>query len=369
MRLLLMLAHSIEEYDQVRLLAGLGFEVASLGAYIDPNAPLDDKRPGLPDVPMVPLVKAAVDALGQVPHPAHGRCAGDQAHASTLDAAKADLPDDVLDWAEVIVCHHLEREWLAGQWARIKHKRVIWRTVGQSGDGNEAAMAPLRAEGLEIIRYSPREAHIPGYIGADAVIRFYKDPDDWQGWTGHVPVVTNVTQHMLQRNPWCNPRFWLEATRGLPARPMGSGSEAMGGTGELSLDRMKAGLRNARAYLYTGTQPASYTLGLIEAAMTGTPVVSIGPSYMQMLPYGPHLFEGHELVPLGGFDEIEDARAELRKLIAEPDYAREVSRIQRAQAIETFGIERVAADWHAYLTRGVVEHRPGRLARLLGVGR
>jgi glycosyltransferase involved in cell wall biosynthesis len=55
---------------------------------------------------------------------------------------------------------------------------------------------------------------------------------------------------------------------------------------------MRAYLRKIRAYVYTGTQPASYTLGLIEAMMTGVPVVSIGPESMWV----PDLFEGHEIV-------------------------------------------------------------------------
>jgi glycosyltransferase involved in cell wall biosynthesis len=78
---------------------------------------------------------------------------------------------------------------------------------------------------------------------------------------------------------------------------LGPGSEDIGGPGALTYDEMRGWLRRARVYLYTGTQPASYTLGLIEAMMTGIPVVSIGPSWMDVFPYGPDLFEGHELVP------------------------------------------------------------------------
>ena len=39
--------------------------------------------------------------------------------------------------------------------------------------------------------------------------------------------------------------------------PLGPGSEVIGGPGALSYDEMKGWLRKARAYLYTGTQPAS----------------------------------------------------------------------------------------------------------------
>jgi hypothetical protein len=112
---------------------------------------------------------------------------------------------------------------------------------------------------------------------------------------------------------------------------------------------MRNGLRNARAYLYTGTQPASYTLGLIEAGMIGTPIVSIGASWMRVLDYGPALFEAPALVPLGGFDDPAEARGKLRELIADRDYAAEVSARQRDDFIATFGMGHVGGEWRAYL--------------------
>lgn len=351
MNVLLMLAHSIEEFDQVRLLSGLGHTVASLGGYIEPAAPHDDKRPGLP-VPTVQFVKDAVDRLGQ------------EGHADPLEAARRRLPDDVIDWADVIIVHHLEQRWLSPQWDRIKHKRVVWRTVGQSGDLNEAGMAPLHAQGLEIVRYSPRERHLPNFAGESALIRFYKDPDEWTGWNGHIGVVTNVTQAMLDRDPWTNVRYWLAATQGLPVRPMGDGSDRLGGTGKLSLERMRFGLQNARAYLYTGTQPASYTLGLLEAGMTGVPIVSIGPGWMRIFPWGSLLFEAHELVPLGGFEEPAEAADQLRALLADEGWAREISARQRAAFVAEFGLDTVAEQWERFLTgRQATFHDPLRQAQ------
>jgi hypothetical protein len=83
---------------------------------------------------------------------------------------------------------------------------------------------------------------------------------------------------------------------------------------------MRATLRRARAYLYTGTQPASYTLGLIEAMMTGVPVVSIGPSWMRVFPYGHELFEGHELAT--GDDTTPAVQRMLRPTLDDLGFAR-----------------------------------------------
>ncbi len=359
MNICLLLSHSIEESDQVRLLHSLGHEVFSIGAFIDPAVSLDpDKRPALPVVPGHPDLKALVDALGQ-PHadePLHagrpsmdpnlGPCSA--GHTDPLDAAKRCLPKGILDWADVIICHHLEHRWLIPQWQRIRHKRVIWRTVGQSAEPNERLMTPLRHDGLQIVRYSPQERNLPSYAGEDALIRFYKDPDEWSGWTGDDAVVTNVSQDLAGRDPFTNWRFWEVTTRGLARLPAGPKSERISGLGTLSMPEMHDLLRKARCYLYTGTQPASYTLGLIEAMMTGTPVVSIGPGWMRMFPYSGALFEGHLIAPLWS-DRPDAARGYLVRLLTDHDYARKVSAESRASAIELFGMDTIGRAWSAFL--------------------
>lgn len=338
-RILLCLSHSIEEHDQLRLLHSIGHEVASIGGYIDPAHPHDNKRPALPQISMVPEIKAAVDSLGT---------------PDNLGTAQEHLPDAVLDWADTLIYHHyLDR--LYGQWPRIRdwlqgdpRRRVIWRTVGQSAEGNEAAAHPFRAEGMEIVRYSPKEENIPNFAGADALIRFYKDPDEWDGWTGEWPGVINVTQHLRQRDPYTNWGFWEAATSGLEREAMGPGSEVIGGRGEMRYDSMRDGMRTARAYLYTGTQPASYTLGLIEAMMTGIPVVSIGPAHMQVFPYGPDLFEGHEIAGIGS-DNPTEANTILRAYLNDQHLAAAEGAKGRARAIELFGFDTIRAQWREFL--------------------
>lgn len=351
-RIVQCLSHAIEAYDQLRLYTELGYEAVDIGGYIDPAHPHDAARPALPEVPFYPEVKAAIDALGT---------------DDNLGAAQSNIPDAVFEWLGddgVLIFHHyLER--LVGQWARIRDwmngapgRRVIWRTVGQSVDGNEAMMRPLRADGLERVAYSPKEANIPGYIGHDALIRFYKDPDEWCGWHGSEAVVTNVTQNLRAREPFTNWTFWEEATRGLHRMPAGPGSEAIGGPGALTYDEMREWLRTARVYLYTGTQPASYTLGLIEAMMTGIPVVSIGPAWMRIFPFGPDLFEGHEIatpkglkIAGGDYDANDPAWANLllKNLLNDHLHAKWLGDGQRNKAIDLFGKAKIGAEWKAYL--------------------
>ena len=347
MNIVIVLWHSIEEYDQLRLLTEIGHNVYSIGAYSNPHEPGDDKRPALPDVPYFADLHAATN----------------RSYAAGIEPKQA-LPPELLDWADIVIYHH-RLEDLYGQWnERIApwltandSRRVIWRTVGQSVANNEAEAAPFRNAGMEVVRYSPKEANIPGYVGADALIRFCKDPDEWTGWTGEDARVINITQHLKARDPYTNWRFWEAVTEGFPRMPLGPGSEDIGGTGPLTNDEMKAWLRRGKVYLYTGTQPASYTLGLIEAMMTGIPIISIAPQFMGVFPYGPDLFEGHEIAgncgtASDGYQRTdEQVIANTRVMLGDflgKDLAWESART-RARAIELFGIDVIREQWRAFL--------------------
>jgi len=322
--LLLMLAHSIAEYDDVRMFSDAGYDVFSIGAYADPVHPGDDKRPPLPDAPRHPELAALVP---------------DQMRA------KEYLPDDLIDWADVIICHHYLREWVMPQWGRIKHKRVVWRTCGQSDFALEDEMKRLRREGLVIVRYSPAEGWFfresGHWAGCDATIRFGKYPTDYRPWVGDGIWVGNVTQNMAGRGEWVGRSYWERATADLPTRMAGPGSEQMGGCGTLPYEELLRYLRRTRVYLYTGTHPAPYTLGLIEALMSGTPVVSIGRHDWM----GPDaLFEADKIAPIAALSP-EDAARHLRGLLGDEALARYVGQEGRDRALELFDVATVTEDW------------------------
>lgn len=350
MNILYLGSHSVLEYDQVKLWTGLGHDVFSIGAYIDPAHPSDAKRPAIPEAPWHADLAVYV-------HEQRVKHAGEPIEWA-VDWGKADLHDNLIDWADTIIVDCFPVQWVFAQWPRLSHKRVIWRTIGQSHPDIEMAMKQLA--GLEIVRYSPAEQRhyekIGAWAGQDALIRFSKDPADWHGWHGSLNVVGNLSQHNTDdgRDTWLNWPFFEEATKGLPVVVAGTNSEVKGGLGALEYDEMRSYLRRIKVMLYTGTQPASYTLGLIEALMTGTPVVSIPSSRMWM----PDLFEGSEIVQhyAAGLSEREDiatTRHLLDKCLHEPGYAQWVSEWQREGAKALFSTEVIAPQWAAFLGVGV----------------
>lgn len=353
MNILLLASHAVAEYDDLRMFTDLGYDVFAPGGYEVPSRSGEGIRPALPNAPhhpeFVDLCNAIRAERGE-PGPA-------------IDWAKAHIPDDIIDWADAIIVHHFVDRWIGAQWERIRHKRVIWRTCGQSDPALEAFMAEF--DGLQVVRYSPAERRYfercGVFAGEDALIRFGKYPDDYGPWHGGAPLVGNVTQHMQQRGDACGYAFWEAATDGLPVAPAGPGSEVLrGGRGELAYEAMRHYLRSLRAYLYTGTRPASYTLGLMEAMLTGVPVISIGAQAWggswdaaDLFETGYHdLYGGiHSILPAdAAFDDPAAAREALRSLLDHPDKAANISAAQRLRAIRLFDVAHVGAQWRAFLS-------------------
>ena len=339
MNVLILASHEIAEYDDLRMFTDLGINAFVPGGYQNPREH-DGLRPALPNAPLFPdLIEACEKVRREFGDP-----------GPLIDAAKAHLPDEVIDWADAIICHHFPERWIVGQWNRIKHKRVIWRTCGQSNPELEAYMAQGRAEGLQIVRYSPKERNLPNFAGEDALIRFGKYPSDYGPWTGETACVANVTQHMLDRGDATGLSYYLEATKGLYARPAGPGSEKLRGVGSLSHEDMLDYLKRCRVYLYTGTQPASYTLGLMEAMLTGIPVVSIGPRAFGQGWIG-DVFEGHEIVPGDAYwyDRPEVANEVLGTFLRN-DPATDISGWMREAAIDLFDVAEIGPQWREFLS-------------------
>lgn len=340
MKILYLSCHSILEYDELSLFHELGHDFFSIGGYINPRNPHDPKRP-------------------PIDHDYHEHLA-----SVAMVHNQNNLHREQVEWADVVIVSHIP-EWVQNNWQLFKElkKRVIWRSIGQSVAGIEARLKSYRDDGLEIVRYSPFESRIPGYIGADAVIRFYKDPEEFKDWQGDSNEVITFAQGMRSRGEFCNYEFFKSSIEGIAdARIYGPNNDDVGdlGGGMLKYDQLKEKLRHAGVYVYTGTWPASYTLNFIEAWMTGIPVVAIGPRLGNSPIFGQDTYEVSELIKNGlhGFvsDDPEQAQIFIKKLLEDKNLAAETGRQGRLKAIEIFGKDIIKKQWQEYLINGPKKH-------------
>jgi hypothetical protein len=129
------------------------------------------------------------------------------------------------------------------------------------------------------------------------------------------------------------------ANAGTPARPVGDVPQA----------DLHTELARRRAYLHP-IRWTSLGLSLLEAMHLGMPVVALGTT------------EVHEAVPPAAgvvstrVDVLADA---LRRLIEDPDEARERGRAARAAALRRYGLDRFLGDWD----RVLAEHAGAALPR------
>lgn len=354
MNVLLLTSHAIAEHDDLDMFTRMGVPCYSIGGAYDEANPFEGKRPPIPGVIRYPDLEAATNDQRHRMSVLHGD------PGPNIDWAKARLAPEVIEWADTIIVHHFPEQWIGGNWEQIHNKRVIWRTCGQSDPRLEASMFRYARMGMQIVRYSPKEREaftaLGSFAGEDVMIRFGKDPAEWYGWNGETRAVGNITQHMRQRGDACGYSFWEEATYGLPVAPAGPGSEVMdGGIGPLPYDAMRSYLRQMRVYLYTGTRPASYTLGLIEAMMTGTPVVVMGagafhPSALweaeDIIKSQTH--EDYPIRPVDASDPSDVGRF-LREILDDDEMAARFSAWSRRRAIDLFGLDEISGQWADFL--------------------
>jgi len=252
LKILYLSCHSILEYDELRIFRELGYEVFSPGAYWHPATGGGGMRPPMPDLQYDPEMVEMWQKLEE---------------ARPGQDGKTYITREIADKFDVIIAMHVPK-YITENWVNIRHKRVIWRTIGQSVASTENTMRPYRERGMQVVRYSPMEANIPGFIGQDAFIRFGKDPAEYGPWTGEKERVVTFCQSMQIRDAACNYTFFEDVTRPFNRVLYGPGNDGIPfWGGKLEYDDLRKEMNSNRVYFYTGTHPASYTLNFMEAWM------------------------------------------------------------------------------------------------------
>jgi hypothetical protein len=160
------------------------------------------------------------------------------------------------------------------------------------------------------------------------------DPDDYQGWTGEAPRLLTVI-HSWKSRGWRYSQY-REACEGLAALHIDHLDRTQPPVG---YEALRALYRSSRIYLHDGER--DYTIALIEALMTGMPIVSFAlPGIEAYVEHGVNGFVGRTAA------EIRDY---CRMLLDDFELARRMGAESRRKALARHDERRWRSDWRAVL--------------------
>jgi len=317
--------HEILEHDEMDLLYELGHTVFSLGVF----SPLSDRqgnwrpRPRVMEHCVEPLKEEFVKING------------------AITREFVDLFDAVL------VMHDLE--FIQRNWEALKHKKVIWRTIGQGVD--EQAAKRLKDEGLLVVGWSHAEAKQSSFIGRDAVIYSYKDARLYGPWTGQDGGILTFSNAYKQRYPH-ELEFFEASVKGLPYKLGGGMNEDIqNAIGLVDFADQISMYSTCGAYFYAHGSYIPYTLNFIESFITGAPVIAIG-SKASFPGYPVSCNEIVDIIKHGENGFLVNTPAEahdiLKEVLNSPALAAKISRAGRNTAVEKFGKETALSAWKSF---------------------
>ena len=159
--------------------------------------------------------------------------------------------------------------------------------------------------------------------------------DPGERYTGELPRGAVVINEARRRARVTGTDLLDRFAEAAPLDLFGMDAAALGGIEDLPQDELHSEMARRRVYVHP-VRWTSLGLSLLEAMHLGMPVVALGTT------------EVSEAVPAaaGAVSTRVDVLTEAtRRLVADPDEARERGRAARAAALERYGLERFLADW------------------------
>ncbi len=340
--------HGTLEHDELTLFTELGIDWFSTGLYLDPL------HPNIEHSPRSPINKIVDGDLKA------------EFLASNYRYKIYSTPTITKEFArkfDIILMSHCSPTGLSpviNNWEAIKDKPVVWRTYTQQSSSIESLTQYYRQYGLKLVRVSPRERNIEHYAGDDAIIRVHVDENEYSGWTGEEPIVLTFNNMFSRRAFHSNTGLYLKIRQKMqPIRFELYGcdnQDAPMSLGELPWEKVKEKYKKARVYFALGSKPASLTYNLIEAMMTGCPVVTWGPKLggCNIPSHGwKNTYEACDIITNGvnGFYSDNENQIEryIKMLLNDEALAREISVNARKKALEMFSKEKLKNDWKVFL--------------------
>ncbi|MDC7786329.1 hypothetical protein PQJ75_13325 [Rhodoplanes sp. TEM] len=356
MNLLYLPIHEVLEFDDLRLFKALGHTAFSTGPF---------GRPGFASA-----LRGAEHDLGSPEH--------HDAFVRQPPAFHGGIPilaPAFLDRFDVIVANQDPR-FVTHNAAALAGRHVIWRTVGQARRLTERSVWKAGRD-LFVVRCSNREAQMPGFLPTDAVVPFAKHPADHGPWAGAGGRILTFFNTIGRGDAIPGDADYAAIVAGFDADLYGPGNDGLSAARGFAPPDLQAALfRRCGAYLYVHSELACYTLNLIEALMSGVPVVAPSARFVARRArdanWHARRYEVPEILAGGAgllYDSVEEARLQLRAVLDGTIDIAAMSARARARAVALFSADRIAPLWAETLARAVAAppFRAGGHATVLGL--
>lgn len=234
-------------------------------------------------------------------------------------------------------------------WDYFKHKPLIYRSIASFFAHYENFYEPYRKQGMKIIRLSPAEKYVVGYIGEDASIRTSLDPDYYKPWIGNNLNILTVNKMMnicssRMRKEYEEVTDIFKNERILCGKVNGDIPYSRNEVDENELNTLR---QNCRVYFALCTKRAPLVYTFSEALMAGMPVVTFGKKLI-----GYEWFEQPDFIENGvsGFysDTIQGLQDQIRILLNDYDLAKSMSIKGREIAIKHFSSDVIQLQWKEF---------------------
>jgi hypothetical protein len=201
-------------------------------------------------------------------------------------------------------------------------------------------------QGIGAVAVAVSEAKAKSWGQHCPVIRPCADPEEYCGFEGSRPVALRVANQVMQRQERFAWNAHLAITHGHDARLVGHNPTLEGVQPAGSWEELRTLYREHRAYVHTAGAGLDdgYNLGVVEAMVTGMPVVSLAVSESPVV-------DGYS-----GYasDDVTYLNARLGALLADRELALELGRHARSSAIELFSVSRFVLAWQAAIESATV---------------
>ena len=249
-----------------------------------------------------------------------------------------------------------QAKYIISNWEIIKHKPIIWRTIGSLEKHYELQMKPLIEDGnVTPVRFSPLENLYPesneGYC-----IRNFVDENLYTDWSGGINRALTFQNWFQQRSTLKFGAAYLQMVEKIPCSLYGlyAGPNHVLNNGPVSWDKQREMYQKYNVYMYMGSEAAIVAYNFLEAMMTGTPLLSfgdeIGGSYSDKV--NKVLHEPTDILENGvnGFisNDLDELAQCARELFKDERLRKNISQNARQTALRLFSKERAVKEWKEF---------------------